>query len=159
MRFSKRGLSPVVATALLIALVIVIALIVFLWSRGFLSEQIEKFGEPIEKYCSRVQFEFQVDELVGSGGKYEVIALNRGDVGISGFEIKRVNGGDSEVMVVNLKLPAGGYSASSEIETKLIDGRIPERILVYPILEGNIRGKGASGRITCYDYQKIIVLN
>ena len=43
----KRGLSPVIASVLLILLVLVLASIIFLWARGFIGEQIEKFGEPI----------------------------------------------------------------------------------------------------------------
>ena len=44
----KRGLSPVIASVLLIALVLVLASIIFMWARGFISEQIEKFGNPVE---------------------------------------------------------------------------------------------------------------
>ena len=42
----KRAISPVVATVLLIVLVLILAAIIFLWARGFVGEQVEKFGEP-----------------------------------------------------------------------------------------------------------------
>lgn len=41
---NKRGLSPIIATVLLIFLVLILASIVFLWARGFFSEQLEKGG-------------------------------------------------------------------------------------------------------------------
>ena len=43
MVMKKRGVSPVIATILLIGIVIVIALIVFLWLRGMQQEAITKF--------------------------------------------------------------------------------------------------------------------
>jgi len=39
----KKGLSPVIATMLLIAIVVVIGLIIFLWFRGMTEEAITKF--------------------------------------------------------------------------------------------------------------------
>jgi len=39
----KKGVSPVIATVLLIAMVVVIALIIFLWFRGLTKEAITKF--------------------------------------------------------------------------------------------------------------------
>src|SRR3989344_4073857 len=55
---SKRSVSPVIATILLIALVIIIALIVFQWMKGFTKEAITKFdGTNIELVCNDVQFE------------------------------------------------------------------------------------------------------
>jgi flagellin-like protein len=54
----KRGLSPVVATVLLIAVVIVIGLIVFLWFRGITEEAITKFdGTNVKLVCDDVFFE------------------------------------------------------------------------------------------------------
>jgi flagellin-like protein len=55
---NKKGLSPVIATVLLIAIVVVIALILFLWFRGMVKESITKFGgENIQLVCDRVQFD------------------------------------------------------------------------------------------------------
>ncbi|MFH1608358.1 MAG: archaellin/type IV pilin N-terminal domain-containing protein [archaeon] len=54
----KRGISPVVATVLLIALVVAIALILFLWFRGLDQDVITKFGgRNIELVCGDVAFE------------------------------------------------------------------------------------------------------
>ena len=54
----NRGLSPVIATVLLIAIVIIIGLILFLWFRGITKESVTKFGgENIELVCDRVQFD------------------------------------------------------------------------------------------------------
>lgn len=54
----KRGVSPVIATILLIMLVVIIGLIVFQWIKGFTKEAITKFdGTNIELVCDDVQFD------------------------------------------------------------------------------------------------------
>jgi len=54
----KSGLSPVVATVLLIAMVVVIGLIIFLWFRGMTQETITKFGGTnVQLVCDDVSFE------------------------------------------------------------------------------------------------------
>ena len=74
-RVDVRGLSPVIASVLLILMVLVLAVLIFLWARGFVSEQVEKFGKPIEQICSSVDFEVQK-----FGSSLEVV--NRGNVDI-----------------------------------------------------------------------------
>lgn len=55
---NERGLSPVIATVLLIAMVVVIGLVIFLWFRSFQQEAVTKFeGTNIELVCKDVEFE------------------------------------------------------------------------------------------------------
>jgi len=64
-RMSDKGLSPVIATVLLIAMVMVIGLIVFMWFRGLTKEAITKdFGtgeQNIELACDDVFFDASYD--------------------------------------------------------------------------------------------------
>ncbi len=53
----KGGVSPVIATVLLIAMVVAIGLIVFLWFRGMIQEEGIKFGKNIKLVCDDVEFE------------------------------------------------------------------------------------------------------
>jgi flagellin-like protein len=58
----KKGVSPIIATVLLIAMVIVLGLIIFLWFRAFIGEKITKFdGENIELACADVKFSLRVE--------------------------------------------------------------------------------------------------
>lgn len=58
----KKGLSPVIATVLLIAIVIAMALIIFLWFRGMTEEAITKTGgENIKLSCDDVEFSAEYD--------------------------------------------------------------------------------------------------
>lgn len=74
---NKKGLSPVIASVLLVALVLVLAAIIYLWARAFIPETIEKFGSTIENSCPDVVF-----EVAYSNGFLRV--QNNGNVPIQG---------------------------------------------------------------------------
>ncbi len=91
-RSEKKGVSPVIATVLLVAMVVVIALIIFLWFRRIGGETITKFGgENIELTCQKV--EFTADYYNG-----ELSIVNDGNIPIFGMKIKIVGGGSRESM-------------------------------------------------------------
>lgn len=53
----KKGLSPVIATVLLIAIVVAMALIIFLWFKGMTEEEVTKFeGEHVKLSCDKVEY-------------------------------------------------------------------------------------------------------
>lgn len=140
MKKNKKGLSPIVATALLIAIVMVLALIVFLWARGFLSERVQKFGSAIEQACDKVDFQAG---YVAEEEKLDVI--NRGDVPIYGVVVKEIGKG-----TIKVKEPFG--STLNIGESKTIDLEISQNVqglLVVPML----LGKSGSERVayTCDD--------
>ena len=83
---NKRGLSPVIATALLIVIVLVLALIIFLWARGFLKEKNVKFNQPIENSCADIVFNSEA-----SAGVLSVV--NNGNIPIYQFEIYKIDAG------------------------------------------------------------------
>lgn len=57
---NRRGVTPVVATVLLIAIVVVLGVIIFFWAKGFLSESAQKGDRAVEQSCANAQFEAQV---------------------------------------------------------------------------------------------------
>jgi len=146
----KRGLSPVIATVLLIALVLVLAAIIFMWARGFISEQIEKFGTPIEDLCSTVDFDIEIiDTAIG----YDFEIANRGNVPIHKFDIKEIRGGESEIQQFPISLDEG------EAVRRPVSLRSDtEKIIVYPVLVGNIRGKSINKVFTCSEHGKSMVI-
>lgn len=149
----KKGLSPVIASVLLIALVLVLAVIVFMWARNFVSERIEKFGAPIEQACGEVAFDVEIfeDEVYGGEGKKIEIA-NRGSVPIHNFEIKQIDGrgnSDSDFF----KIPV--YAGKSIREGINLEGDT-EEVIVYPTLLGS---SGSANKIfTCLDKGKTITV-
>ncbi|MHA1988098.1 MAG: archaellin/type IV pilin N-terminal domain-containing protein [Promethearchaeota archaeon] len=78
----KRGVSPVIATVLLIAMVVVIGLIIFLWFRGMTQEAVTKFGGTnIELICNDVDFDATYSRNMLS-------ISNIGNVPIFGMKLK-----------------------------------------------------------------------
>ena len=139
----KKGLSPVIASVMMILLVLVLASIIFLWARGFIGEHIEKFGKPIEDYCGNVKF-----EMHRSGLNLEVV--NKGNVDIRSLNIKMIKDGDSEVNNFNFQIDAGD-SESGYISFEMSDGSIPDEIIAYPALIGEVQGGGSNSVFTCLD--------
>jgi flagellin-like protein len=92
-KMKRRGVSPVIASVLLVMIVLVLAVIIFLWARGFISEKIEKFDRAVELSCEDVNFEAGI---VDDGG-YKLDIVNRGNVPIYGFNVKEL--GQGEIIV------------------------------------------------------------
>ena len=84
----RKALSPVIATVLLIAMVIVIGLIVFLFFKNLAGETITKFdGENIKLVCDDVAFSASYSS--------EILTIsNIGNVPIYGFDLKLYTGKD-----------------------------------------------------------------
>ncbi len=86
----KRGVSPVIATVLLIAITIVLAAIIFLWARSFLAEGAQKQGRAVELSCEELIFSAS---LVNVEGSTMIDIINEGNVPIYGFVFKDIEAG------------------------------------------------------------------
>ena len=87
-RFGKKGVSPVIATVLLLALVFILALFVFMYFKGFISEQVEKFGQPVDNICRSVSFDVR-DRQDGDTTTYFLEIVNRGNAPIYYFNMEK----------------------------------------------------------------------
>lgn len=122
---SRKGVSPVIATVLLIVLVIVIASIIVIWSRNFIPKTIEKDGEPIERSCERVSLDVSV--FSNATGKY-LDANNKGNVDVYGFAVRIVG--------------EGSLTSKQPIEHSLAPGQSTRTYLntsIYPEFTGNVK--------------------
>ncbi len=146
----KRGLSPIVATVLLIALAIVLAMIVFLWARGFISEQIEKRGEPIDQICELVNI--QVD-YSSSGSNIELIVVNMGSIPVHSVEVREIDeSGSSSINIWNISANTLGHSS----QRSLAISPNTKEIVIYPRIIGTVRGKSENKEATCLTKGKSI---
>lgn len=147
-RINGRGLSPLMASVFMILFVLVLAALIFLWARGFVSEQVEKFGQPIEQLCGSVDFKV---ERVGS----ELEVVNRGDVNIRHLDIEMSKGGDSNVEKFNFQIDAG-ESVREEVTLLMDNNVVPDKMVAYPALIGNVKGGSSNKIFTCLDAGEVI---
>lgn len=150
---NKRGLSPVIATVLLITLAIVLVGIVFLWMQGFVSEQVEKQGKPIDQICKEVAFEIESD-YDSANGIFSLQVVNRGNVNIYGFDIKFLEEKDSSMKSFTFSTNVG---ESSEVQSIPLIGDV-RQVILYPMILGSVKGKKVTKPVSCLDNGKTITL-
>lgn len=97
MKKRSKGLSPVIATVLLVTIVVVTALIVFLWIRGMTEEAITKFGDQnVQLVCDQVSF----------------------DASYSGDTLYITNPGNVPIFDMNVKISGGGSYYTLELRNE-----------------------------------------
>lgn len=135
-KIKKRALSPVVTTILLVALVVVIALIIFLWFKGMVQEGVTKFGKNIKLVCDDVEFEASY-----SDGFLSV--LNNGNVPIFRIKLKITRaGGSYETKDITESSAASSWPANGLNQGGTFSGDISSdvsgatKMIVLPMLMG-----------------------
>ncbi len=103
---NRRAITPIIATVLLIGIVIAAAAIIFVWSKKFIGENIQKYGDNINSVCDRLKYESSIDAL--AGGNYEITINNQGNDNIHQINLKFIKTGSS---VVRAYTPEGGMIA------------------------------------------------
>jgi len=140
----KRGLTPVVATILLVALAIIIAVIILLWARGFMKEIIEKSiagkSERIENFCGDLSFSADV---FLTDSKLEIGVTNTGDIPIYGVQITKVDETKGSKVNTGQIILNGGSLTSGESSSGEVNSGIPfeegDSVLIVPILLGEVK--------------------
>jgi flagellin-like protein len=139
-RKEVKGLSPVVATVLLIVIVIAIALIVFIWISGMIDESVTKFnGRNIKLVCEEVSFQASYSDGI-------LYVSNPGNVPIFGMSI-RVTGDGSHITqdirtIEGANWPESGINQGGTFSAPLTFNG--EEITLFPVL----LGESDSGRKT-----------
>jgi len=151
----KKGVSPIIATILLIALVIIIGVIIFFWMKSMTQEAVTKFdNQNIEMVCNNVNF-----YATYSGG---ILYLsNNGNIPIYDFKIKIEDDGSystSELsnLTDNLKFPETGLNPGGAFSGDVNVGN-PEKITLIPILIGK-NEQGEERTYTCEGMGQEIVI-
>ncbi|UZE94262.1 MAG: hypothetical protein IB618_01685 [Candidatus Pacearchaeota archaeon] len=139
----KKGISPVVATVLLIVVAIALFLLIFMWLRGFQKEAITKDGTPIELVCNEINFDISYNSVIET-----LQVVNMGDYPIHRAEIYRV----TETSTTKL----GDISGITPGTTGIISGiACMEQIKVIPVLLG-ITKSGAQEEYVCENQAQTI---
>lgn len=149
---NNKGLSPVIATVLLISLGIVLAGILLLWMTGFVSEQLSKQQKPIDQVCSEVKFDTSY-EYNPVSRSFTLQVVNRGNVNLYGFNIKFIGEGGSNMKSFQFNVPIG---ESSDVQIIQVIGDNVNEAILYPMLLGSVKGKKLTKPATCLDAGKSI---
>lgn len=130
----RKGVSPVIATVLLIAMVIVIALIIFIWFRNFGGETLTKMGgQNVDIVCDDVEFSAEYIE----GGFLTI--TNTGNVPIYDINIKTEDSSQGKSDTFKLGTLSSGWGnglRSGGSFVAYVNIGDPTLITVSPILLG-----------------------
>lgn len=154
-KMNKKGVSPIVATMLLIGIVVVLAVLIFLWLRGFTREVITKnlgFGEKnIELVCEDIVLNANYNSV---SGRVEI--SNQGSAPIKALEIKRtyIDGQYDKIRITDgsgeeVSLKQG--RAISPMFSTLGDEYV-KRLLIIPVLLGNAEEGGTEEYVCDENY-------
>ncbi len=137
---SKKGLSPVVATALLILIGVALAAIIFLWARSFVAEKLQKDvgggAEAIELLCDDLRFDAEA-VLSGGQGELDVSIVNRGNIPIYGAEARKESIGASKI--VGIGVSELGIKSGEDYVLKIIpqiNVQKGDSVTIVPVLLG-----------------------
>jgi flagellin-like protein len=128
MKKSKRGISPVIATVLLIVIVIILALIIFLWAKGFIKENIQKKGVSADQVCNELDMEVSYNPASG-----ELDVINKGNTPVYRLELRKAAGGSVDKQAVTEGLSAGESKTIEEV------GEDYDKIEVFPVILGEVK--------------------
>ena len=155
----KKGISPVIATMLLIGIVVATALIVFLWFKSVVGDYGQKFGKNVELVCEEVQLNTDYSGgflYVTNDGNVPVFRLNLKISGGGNYETKELN---SIVEGTSYPWPESGLSQGGVYSGDIsAEASSAEKIIVIPVLMG-VSDKGIKKTYACneqYGYEIII---
>ncbi len=141
----NRAVSPLIATVILIAIVISASSIIYVWSKSFIAESLEKFGNPVEIVCDELTFEAQLDPV--GGYDYDLWINNRANVDIHKLNLNFKKEGKSVIKTFSADGGAVTRGSTGKITLNLedVEGiRSFDSIDVTPVLLAT----GGSSQIT-----------
>ena len=121
----KRGVSPIIATILLIAISVVLIALVYIWLKGFGGEAIQKKNNPAYQACEKVSLTASYRE-----SNNELVIENNGNVAVYSLEILVTKDKEST------RTPDSKQILVGDVYSITLSESNPDLIQVYPILLG-----------------------
>lgn len=143
---NKRGISPLIATVLLISFVVILSGVIMFWGRQFVTELMEKKGEVA---LAKSECVTGVDmDIIGVEGNF-ISIRNTGSIRLSGFYLKYPNEPPCEII----------QSVNSYEDTKIDLRQCPlgsgTQVNIIPVMKPS--GIGAPS-IPCSTKNKVVKL-
>jgi flagellin-like protein len=144
MRTNKKGISPVIATILLIVVAIGLFVAIFFWIKGMQQESIIKFGSDVKQSCLNLNF-----DVTYQPGTVQV--QNNGNIPIWKAEIyKKAGGSLTNAGIIQGPIMSG---TSANLAISCSTG---SQIKVTPVLLGTSQKSGTEKEYKCEEKSKII---
>ena len=150
----KRGLSPVIATVLLIGIVVVSGLITFTWFKGFTQEAVTKSGQNAQLVCNDVGFEASYSGnslFISNDGNIPIYGVLLKIEGPGGFETRDVKELSNQWPDEGLDI---GGAASVAVGNEFDDA---SKVTLIPVLRGNAQRSGGEASFVCDDRHGVLV--
>jgi len=140
---NKKGISPLIASILLIVFILVISVLVMNWMRGSVERQMEGGEEQAELVAKCNNAIISIDGVDWKDGNiYDIVVSNTGTEGITGEQI--IITGSTGIEAASLSVPIDS-GESKVVTTGALNVGTPEKVQVIPtIAEGACEASGAS---------------
>ena len=139
---NKRGLSPIVATSILIVIVIILAIIILLWARGFIKEAVIKeiagSSKRAEEFCREIGMRGFVNEDNSFGFE------NTGTIPIFAYRINLEESGSSEIIRVGNDKGGSVNPGDTVIISNFQPYSSYDSVKIIPVLLGKVEGSTQS---------------
>jgi len=141
---NRKGVSPLIATIILIAVSIAIVGVIFFWLRGMIAENVDKFGSPIESQCDKVIF-------TASATGNIISVNNQGNIPIVGMNVKiKTNG---KTLTKSIRKPLDGVISPGESDIITLEPEFlfasAQQKTVTPVIQGKGVNSGKISRYVC----------
>jgi len=114
---NKKGISPLIATILLVGFVVVIGAVVIIWGRNFIKERAEKEGSLAEKQLECENIEIDIKDA----GPGFITVENNGNNKIDAFILRVVSDGSGATKIENKVEPLNVYTINHGLSGSRID--------------------------------------
>lgn len=148
---NKKGLSPIVATILLITLALILAAIVFIWASSFIGEKAQKQGTTIENKCPEINFAVDAVENLQEGG-VDISVQNNGNIPLYGVEIRKRSFGSILGIDSFDTTISNGETVKGFVNGEVKSG---DEIVAVPMILGEING--ATKSYTCKEDYGVVI--
>ena len=139
---NKKGLSPIVATSILIVIVILLAIIILIWSRGFIKEAVIKEiagnSKRAEEFCREIGMRGFVNEDNTFGFE------NTGTIPIFAYRINLEKGGSSNIIRVGNDQGGSVNPGDTAIMSDEYQYHDYDSVKIIPVLLGKVEGSTQS---------------
>ena len=151
---NKKAVSPVISTVLLIMIVLILAVIIFLWAKGLVKEAILKEIAGTEKVTNQWCSEIKIKSIVNGD---EFGFKNTGNTPIYKFDVKLTDdSGSSELYEISSE---DGGMVNPGFITIVANRKYSDykEVKIIPILLGKGQKDGGIKEFRCDESQAIII--